>query len=78
MQIDYPSEAFCRRVEAIASRNARCEAQSEEDRLQASAMLFYNPGGMTVQGHYQDVARCERANSTMARGVELARPCATK
>lgn len=78
MQFDYPSPEFCRRVESVARRDSRCESKSAEGELQASAMLRYNPGDMLVQGHYADLASCEKANAAMARGVELARPCAAK
>lgn len=78
MQIDYPSEDFCRQVEAIAARNARCQAQSAGNQLQARATLRYNPPDMLVEAHYADLARCEKANSSMARGVELVNPCSAK
>lgn len=78
MQFDYPSAEFCRRVEAVARRDSRCEAKSAENELQARATLRYNPGDMVVEGHYPDVATCQKANSTMARGVELAKPCTAK
>ena len=78
MQIDYPTEAFCRQVEAVASNNARCQEQSLSDRLPASATLHYNPPGMTVEAHYADLVRCYVANSRMAAGVELQKPCAGK
>lgn len=78
MQIDYPSEAFCRRVEAVASSNARCQEQSVEDQLKARATLHYNPPGMTVEAHYADLERCHVANGRMAAGVELLKPCTAK
>jgi hypothetical protein len=78
LQIDYPTESFCRRVEAIASGNVRCEKTSAEDQLHARATLHYNPPSMDVLGHYPDVAACEKANSRMAQGVQLAKPCSAK
>jgi hypothetical protein len=78
MQIDYPSEDFCRKVEAIARRDARCEAKSAESRLQAKATLRYDPPGMLVVGHYPDLARCQAATFRTARGVELVSPCTAK
>ena len=78
MQIDYPSAEFCRKVQAIASRTARCESQSAAGDLSARATLLYNPPGLEVEAHYPDVARCRTANSTMAQGVQLAVPCAPK
>jgi hypothetical protein len=78
MQFDYPSDDFCRKVEAIAARNARCQANSADDLLQARATLRYNPPDVLIEAHYPDVARCEKANSTMAQGVELANRCRAK
>jgi hypothetical protein len=78
MQIDYPSAEFCQKVEAVARRDSRCEAKSAENQLHARATLRYNPGDMIVEGHYPDLASCQKANSAMARGVELARPCTAK
>jgi hypothetical protein len=78
MQFDYPSEDFCRKVEAIARRDGRCEAKSAESELQAKATLRYDPPGMLVEGHYPDLARCRSATSSPAPGVELFSPCATK
>jgi hypothetical protein len=78
MQIDYPSDQFCRRVESIAARNARCQTQSADKQLQARATLRYNPPDILVEAHYANLARCEKANSTMAQGVELVKSCAAK
>lgn len=78
MQIDYPTEAFCRRVEAVASGNARCQEQSLGDQLHARATLHYNPPGMTVEAHYADLLRCYVSNGRMAAGVELLQPCTAK
>jgi hypothetical protein len=78
MQIDYPSAEFCRKVEAIASRNARCQTHSEDKQLHVRATLRYDPPGMLVEGHYPDVSRCRSANSTMAPGVEIVNACSAK
>lgn len=78
MQIDYPSADFCRKVQAIASRSARCESKSVAGDLAARATLLYNPPGLEVEAHYTDVARCRTANSTMAQGVQLAAACTAK
>ena len=78
LQIDYPSDATCRKVEAIASRNAKCQTESAAAQLHARATLRYDPPGMLVEGHYADLARCRTANATMARGVELVKPCTAK
>jgi hypothetical protein len=78
MQIDYPTEEFCRKVEAVARRPSRCEPNSLGGQLQARATLRYDPPGVQVEAHYPDVARCQRANASMAQGVELINPCAPK
>lgn len=78
LQIDYPSEEFCSKVEAVASHNARCERDSAASQLHASATLRYDPPGLEVEGHYPDVERCQRANSRMAQGVALVKACAAK
>jgi hypothetical protein len=78
MQIDYPSEDFCRQVESIARRDAHCEPKSADTLLNAHATLRYNPPGMEVEGHYPDLVRCQKANARMAAGVELVKPCAAK
>ncbi len=78
MQIDYPTDSFCRHVEAVASGDARCQDRSVEDQLKARATLHYNPPGMTVEAHYADLVRCHVANGRMAAGVELLKPCTAK
>jgi len=77
-QFDYPSEDFCRQVAAIAGRGAHCQQDSAAAQLQARATLRYNPPGVTVEGHYADLARCRTDTGTMAPGVELVNPCAPK
>jgi hypothetical protein len=76
-QFDYPDDAFCRRVAAMAGRGARCQATPAPG-LGAQAMLRYNPPGVMVQGHYADINRCRADTSTMSAGVELINPCAPK
>lgn len=78
MQIDYPSEDFCRRVESVAAANAKCEPASTAEVLRAQATLWYNPPDMQVLAHYQDLAACQKANSQMAAGVHLEKPCTAK
>lgn len=78
MQIDYPTEDFCRKVEAIARGNVRCQAKSADSQLHARATLRYDPPGMLVEGHYPDVARCETATAKTAMGVKLVSPCLAK
>jgi hypothetical protein len=73
-QFDYPDDAFCRRVEAVAGRGARCQAEPAAG-LQARATLRYTPPGILVHGHYADMARCKADTSSMSPGVELINPC---
>ena len=77
-QFDYPSDAFCKRVEAAAGRSARCQADSVSSQLQAKATLRYNPPGVLVESHYADMARCQRDNSSMSAGVEIVNACSPK
>jgi hypothetical protein len=76
-QFDYPDDGFCRRVESLAGRGARCQAESAAG-MQAQATLRYNPPGVLVQGHYADMARCRADTSTMSSGVQLVNPCTAK
>jgi hypothetical protein len=73
-QFDYPDDAFCRRVQAMAGRGARCEAASATG-MGATATLRYNPPGILVQGHYADMARCRADTNSMSPGVQLINPC---
>lgn len=73
-QFDYPDDAFCRRVEALAGRAARCQAAPATG-MQAKATLRYNPPGILVEGHYVDMNRCRTDNSVMSAGVQLVNPC---
>lgn len=73
-QFTYPDDAFCRRVEAMAGRGARCQAESAAG-MQARATLRYNPPGVLVEGHYADMARCRADTNTMSAGVQLVNPC---
>ena len=73
-QFDYPDDAFCRRVEAMAGRGARCQ-DAPAAGFQARATLRYNPPGVLVQGHYADIARCRADTSTMSPGVQLINEC---
>jgi hypothetical protein len=77
-QFDYPDDAFCKRVEAMAGRAARCQPDSVSAQMQAKATLRYNPPGVIVQSYYADLARCQRDNSSMSPGVEIVNPCAAK
>jgi hypothetical protein len=76
-QFDYPDDAFCRRVEAMAGRGARCQAEPAAG-LQAQATLRYNPPGILVRGHYANMERCRADTNTMSAGVQLVDGCATK
>ena len=76
-QFDYPDDAFCRRVEGMAGRSARCQPESATG-MQARATLRYNPPGVIVQGHYADMARCRADTSSMSPGVELINACSAQ
>ena len=76
-QFDYPDDAFCRRVQAMAGRGARCQSQSAAG-LQARATLRYSPPGVLVEGHYADMARCRADTATMSAGVQLVNPCTAR
>ena len=73
-QFAYPDDGFCRRVEAMAGRGARCQAMPAAG-MQARATLRYNPPGVLVEGNYADMARCRADTSTMSAGVQLINPC---
>lgn len=73
-QFDYPDDAMCRRVQAMAGRGARCQAESTTG-MGARATLRYNPPGVLVQGHYADMARCRTDTATMSPGVQLITAC---
>jgi hypothetical protein len=73
-QFDYPDDAFCRRVEKLAGRAARCQ-ETPVAGMQAKATLRYNPPGVLVEGHYADMNRCRTDNSAMSAGVQLVSPC---
>jgi len=74
-QFDYPDDALCRKVEALAGRSARCQPDPVAG-LGAKATLRYVPPGMLVQAHYVDMARCRTDTSSLSTGVELVSPCA--
>ena len=76
-QFDYPDDAFCRRVQAMAGRGASCQPTPAAG-FGAQATLRYNPPGVVVQGHYADLARCRADTGTMSAGVELLSGCAAK
>lgn len=78
MQVDYPTKEMCLRIEAVAAHNAKCQARSEAERLQARATLWYNPPDLEVQAYYADLAACRKANSRMAQGVHLRHACAAR
>ena len=77
-QFDYPDDSFCRRVQGMAGRGARCEAESAAAATGAHATMRYSPPGVMVQGHYADMARCKADTSTMSAGVELVSACAAR
>ena len=74
-QFDYPNDDFCRRVERMAGRAARCQPDSMGSQMKAQATLRYNPPGVLVEGHYADLERCRKDTRTMAPGVTLINAC---
>ena len=78
MQIDYPNEDLCHQVEAVTRKNAKCQKDPSDSQLMARATLRYDPPGMLIEGHYRDMARCQAANSSMAKGVQVVNPCRSK
>ncbi len=76
-QFTYPDDAFCRRVEALAGRGARCQPDTAPG-LSAQATLRYNPPGILVPGGYADMARCRSETTTLSAGVELVNGCSAK
>ena len=77
-QFDYPSDDFCKRVEKLAGRAAKCQGESMSGNMTAQATLRYNPPGMLVHAHYPDLARCRTETSQLGAGVELINACAAK
>jgi hypothetical protein len=76
-QFDYPDDSFCRRVEALAGRSARCQAEPAAG-FTARATLRYSPPGVLVHGHYADMNRCRTDTATMAPGVQLVEGCTAR
>jgi hypothetical protein len=76
-QFDYPSDDFCRRVEAVAG-GARCQPQPAADKMHAQATLRYNPPGMLVHAHYADMARCRTETAQLGAGVEVINACSAQ
>ncbi len=77
-QFDYPNDDFCRRVERMAGRTARCQADSMGEQMKATATLRYNPPGVLVEAHYADMARCQTETGKLGPGVELINACKAK
>ena len=76
-QFDYPDVAFCQKVEAMAGRGARCQAEAASG-LTAKATLRYMPPGVMVEGHYSDLGRCRTDTGSLPPGVQLVAPCSPK
>ncbi|MGE4243036.1 hypothetical protein [Ramlibacter sp.] len=77
-QFDYPSDDFCRRVERMAGRTARCQGDSVSAQMGATATLRYNPPGVLVNAHYQNMARCQTETHQLGAGVQLVNACTTR
>lgn len=76
-QFDYPDDAFCRKVESMAGRSARCQPQPAAG-FGAQATLRYMPPGVVVPAHYADLQRCRTDTATLSPGVELMAGCTAK
>ena len=81
MQFDYPNDEMCART-AMAMRGsdmkAGCAQASSADALRGRATLRYNPPGVMVEGHYQDLAACRTMTRQLAGGVEMMQACSAK
>ena len=77
-QFDYPDDSFCKRVEKLAGRSARCQADNVSARLPAQATLRYNPPGVLIHGHYSDMGRCQTDTKALPPGVQLVEGCKAK
>jgi len=77
-QFDYPNDDFCQRVEKLAGRTARCQADSLDAQMPARATLRYNPPGVLIEAHYQDMTRCQSETGQLGAGVQLVNACAAK
>ena len=82
MQFDYPSDELCARtsssMRAIKMYKAGCDRASSAAALNGQATLRYNPPGVLVQAHYEDVAACRKQTVQLSSGVELILACAAK
>ncbi|MES2940850.1 MAG: hypothetical protein V4864_24440 [Pseudomonadota bacterium] len=77
-QFDYAGEDFCARVEKSAGSSARCQPDSVGGQMPAHATLRYNPPGVLVEAHYNDMARCESETGKLGPGVQLINGCKTR
>lgn len=77
-QFDYPSDDICRKVQAVAGRQAQCTTESISATMQAQAVLRYVPPGIDVPSHYANMNRCAVDTRELGAGVQLVAPCSQK
>lgn len=82
MQFDYPTEDLCARtstsMRSMKMFKAGCDRASAAAPLRGQATLRYNPPGVLVRAHYEDLAACRKQTAQLAAGVELISDCAAK
>lgn len=82
MQFDYPTDDLCARtsssMRSMKMYKAGCDRASAAAALRGQATLRYNPPGVLVRAHYEDLAACRRQTTQLASGVELILDCAAK
>jgi hypothetical protein len=81
MQFDYPTDDLCARTSNSMRGmmyKAGCSASSAAEPLKGHATLRYNPPGVLVQGHYEDLAACRKNTTTLSAGVEIINACSAK
>lgn len=81
MQFDYPTDDLCARTSRAMRGTiykASCAQTSAAETLRGKATLRYNPPGVLVLGHYQDVAACQTQTAQPSAGVEVTQACSAK
>jgi hypothetical protein len=81
MQFDYPTEELCAKTSKAMRGTiykAGCSKTSAAEPLRGHATLRYNPPGVMVQGHYEDLAACRKNTAQLSAGVELINACRAK
>ena len=81
MQFDYPTDDLCARTSRAMRGTiyrAGCSQTSAAESLRAQTTLRYDPPGVLVQGHYQDLAECRKQTGQLSAGVQLIQACSAK